>query len=147
MSDALQNQVEQLIDRSELTTLLYRLGAALDEKRFEDLRTIYAEQAVFEFAGSTELGNLESAIDGAKKMGAHFAHTHHVMTNPIIEIHGDSATLRANLVATHVFRNEKPEDHYDAGIVYHFVASRTAQGWRFSRVKLERIWSNGRWDG
>lgn len=119
----------------------------MDEKRSEDLRTIYTDRAVFEFSNNPDIGDLEAAVDNAKKMGEHFARTHHVMTNPIVDINGDNATVRANLIATHVYRDDKPGAHFDAGMVYHFMAVRTAQGWRFSHVKLERIWSNGRWDG
>jgi hypothetical protein len=142
----LSSQLKELTDRSELVDLLYRLGAALDEKRYDDLRTIYSDRAGFEFADTADVGDLETAIDNAKKMGKHFAHTHHVMTNPIVEIDGDNATVRTNLIATHVYRDDKPGEHYDVGIVYHFMAVRTARGWRFSHVKLQRIWSNGRWD-
>jgi hypothetical protein len=141
-----RSQVENLADRSELIELLYRLGATLDEKRLDDLRTIYIAQAVFEFSDNPERGDLQSAIDNAGKMGRCFARTHHVMTNPIVDLNGDNATLRANLVATHVYREDKPGEHYDVGMVYHFRAIRTVHGWRFSHVKLERIWSNGDWD-
>jgi len=142
----LQIQIKKLTDRSELIELVYRLGAALDEKRSEDLRTIYTDQAVFEFSSNPDIGDLESAIDNANKMGKHFAHTHHVMTNPIVELDGDSATVRVNLIATHVYRDDEPGLHYQVGIVYRFMAVRTALGWRFSHVKLKQIWSNGQWN-
>jgi 3-phenylpropionate/cinnamic acid dioxygenase small subunit len=142
----LHRQIADLTDRSELTDLVYRLGAALDERRFEDLRTIYSDQARFEFSDNPEIGDLDSAIANAEKMATHFEHTHHVITNPIIELNGDSATIRTNLVATHVLRNTRPGEHYDAGMVYRFTAVKTAAGWRLSHVKLQRIWSNGRWD-
>jgi 3-phenylpropionate/cinnamic acid dioxygenase small subunit len=142
----LKKQIAGLADRAELTDLLYRLGAALDERRFEDLRGIYSDRAEFEFSDRAEIGDLASAIANAEQMAKHFEHTHHVITNPIIELNGDSATIRANLVATHVFRNDRPGEHYDAGMVYRFTAIRTAAGWRLSHVKLQRIWSNGHWD-
>jgi 3-phenylpropionate/cinnamic acid dioxygenase small subunit len=137
------DNVKRLRDQSEITTLLYQLGAALDEKRFDDLREIYTPQAVFDFAGSPKTGDLDSAIAGGKDMGARFAHTHHVMTNPIVELNGDTARVRANLIATHVYRADAPERHYTAGMVYHFTAVRIPDGWRFSHVKLERIWRSG----
>jgi hypothetical protein len=142
----LQIQIKELTDRAELIELIYRLGAALDEKRPEDLRTIYTDQAVFEFSNKPDIGNLESAIDNARTMNKHFARTHHVITNPIVQLDGDTATVRANLIATHVYRDDEPGLHYEAGIVYHFLSVRTAQGWRFSGVKLKQIWSNGHWD-
>jgi SnoaL-like domain len=142
----LQSQIKTLVDRSEITELLYRLGAVLDEKRPEDLRTIYTDQAVFEFSGNPDIGDLPSAIDKAKMMGKHFARTHHAMTSPIVELDGDTATVRSNLIATHVYRDDEPGLHYEAGMVYHFIAVRTAQGWRFSHAKLKQVWSNGQWD-
>jgi hypothetical protein len=142
----LQSHLKELTDRSQLINLLYRLGAVLDEKWSEDLRTIYTDQALFEFSDNSDIGDLESAIDNAKKMGKHFARTHHVMTNPIIELNEDNATVRANLIATHVYQDDKPGVHYEVGMVYHFMSVRTAQAWRFSHVKLKQIWSNGQWD-
>ena len=70
----------------------------------------HAEQLI-----SRDIGDLESAIENAKKMGNHFTRTHHVMTNPIVELNEDNATVRANLIATHVYRGDKPGMHYEVG--------------------------------
>jgi hypothetical protein len=69
----------------------------------------------FEFSDNPDIGDLEFAIENAKKMGNHFTRTHHVMTNPIVELNEDNATVRANLIATHVYRGDKPGVHYEVG--------------------------------
>jgi hypothetical protein len=69
--------------------------------------------------------------------------THHVSTNHMIEIDGDTAKARAYLIAIHVFdrtanaRNARAGGWYDAELV------RTDAGWRFSGVRLSIVWTTG----
>jgi hypothetical protein len=43
----------------------------------------------------------------------------------------------------HVPDAARPSDHADAGVRYAFRARRNADGWRFTSVRLELLWTAG----
>jgi len=73
--------------------------------------------------------------------------THHVITNLLIDLDGDRAKVRANLIATFVHRADAPGAHFDIGERYQFEAVRTPQGWLLSRVHVSPVWTSGSRDG
>jgi hypothetical protein len=64
------------------------------------------------------------------------------------DLRGDAADVRANLIATFApatttETRTAPEPQFTLGEIYHFVAVRTAEGWRQSRVETTPLWSTG----
>jgi hypothetical protein len=82
------------------------------------------------------------ADSGRRALGA-FERTQHVLTNLVVAVEGDRATVRANLIAVHVHRAGEPGVHFDMGGWYRFAARRTADGWRLSHVRLTPVWTAG----
>ncbi|MEV0400699.1 nuclear transport factor 2 family protein [Actinoallomurus sp. NPDC050550] len=122
-------------DSAELVELVTRLGTWLDEKRFDEARTIFTEDASADTLGGTVHG-----VD-ALAAQAHRSHpddvaTQHFITNPRIEVDGDRAAIDANLLV--VFA--APTGQRILGERYRLEAARTAGGWRISRVAANPIW-------
>jgi 3-phenylpropionate/cinnamic acid dioxygenase small subunit len=126
-----------LADRAELTDLLTRQGLWLDERRFDETASIFTEDATVETPGGRAEGR-QALTDQAKRNHARFARTQHVTSNVLIDVTGDRATLRANLIAT--FVRDEPVPDFTLGERYRFDAVRTAEGWRFSRVEVTPVW-------
>jgi hypothetical protein len=51
-----QQQVQDLVDRTEITDLVYSLGAFLDERRFDDMRSLLVDEATVRTPGGTAAG-------------------------------------------------------------------------------------------
>jgi 3-phenylpropionate/cinnamic acid dioxygenase small subunit len=122
-------------DHAELSALITRLGIWLDEKRFDEARTIFTEDAT-----ADTLGGVVHGVD-ALAAQAHRSHpddvaTQHFITNPRIEVDGDRATIDANLLV--VFA--APTGQRILGEQYRLAAARTPGGWRISRVAASPIW-------
>ena len=68
--------------------------------------------------------------------------TQHVITNVVVDLDGDTdtASVRANLIATHVRAMAKPSPDWQVGAKYTFAATRTAAGWRLFKLVLEPLW-------
>lgn len=136
----IEHQLGDLMDRHELVDLVNRLGLILDEKRFDDLRSIYTEDAEGVFPSGAVRG-VERLIDQAHRNHMDFDRMQHIFSNVLIDLVDDRATVRANLVATLVRSAETPgASHLDLWAGYRFDAVRTARGWRFSRVELSPVW-------
>jgi SnoaL-like domain len=71
----------------------------------------------------------------------HVVPTHHVITNVLIDLDGDRATVAANLILTFIGGGDGSGPLTQIGERYRFGAARTSDGWRFSRVEASPIWS------
>ncbi|TDC45098.1 hypothetical protein E1281_31480 [Actinomadura sp. KC345] len=66
----------------------------------------------------------------------HTVPTQHFITGPLIDVHGDRATIAANLLV--VFAHEGAPRLL--GERYELEAARAESGWRISRVQARPIW-------
>jgi hypothetical protein len=135
-------RLQELADRADLADLLSRQGLWLDDQRFDDAANIFTEDAVVHTQGGQSQG-LKALTAQARRVHADFAATQSVTSGVLIDIDGDRATVRANLIATFVRDAAAPEPAFMIGERYRFEAVRTSQGWRFSRVEVTPVWSSG----
>ncbi|WP_040834586.1 nuclear transport factor 2 family protein [Nocardia brevicatena] len=119
-------------DRMEITALVDRLGSSLDEGRFADLHATYTVDATARTPGGQARGRDALIAQASRNHRPDYA-IQHFVTNVRIDLDGDSATVRANLLV--VFARKDTEattppsaPQYTRGEVYHFDAIRTTQG-------------------
>ncbi|RZS44170.1 SnoaL-like protein [Herbihabitans rhizosphaerae] len=129
--------MNDLADRVELSDLVNRLGRWLDDKEFDDPTLVTAD-----ITASTPNGDARGVAEVAALASA--AHppnvqTHHLITNPVIDLDGDRAVVRANVIA--VFDDgDKPQL---TGGRYRFETTRTGSGWKLSRLEVQPRWRFG----
>src|SRR5690349_12457043 len=75
-----QHQSSLLDDRVAISDLIYALGAALDEHRFDDLRDLFIENAAVSTPGGTTQGR-DAVVDQATRNHQKYARLQHFMTN------------------------------------------------------------------
>src|SRR4029453_4026434 len=144
MSDDLQ----QLQDRAEITDLVYRLGVGLDEGRFDDMRELLVEEATVRTPGGQAEGR-EALIAQARRTHPSDQRFQHIVTNVLVDLDGDRAKVRANLVF-HIaipgpasYDVPAPPTRRSIGEISRFAVVRTADGWRFSRIETVPLWVIG----
>lgn len=130
-------RVSDLRDRIEITDLIYHLYACMDEHRFEELDALFTEDATATTPGGTVQGRT-LVIAQATRNHKDYDRLHHVITNVLVDLAGDRATVRANLVATFVRDARQPE--FAIGGVCRLRAQRTAQGWRLAGIEITPVW-------
>ncbi|MFE7742068.1 nuclear transport factor 2 family protein [Nocardia sp. NPDC057455] len=138
-------EVREIVDRQQITALVDRLGRALDEGRFDDLRAIFTQDATAKTPGGTAEGRA-ALIAQASRNHSDEQRIQHVIGNVLIDLRGDAADVRANLIATFAPASADgtiPQPRYTLGEIYRFDAVRTEKGWRLSRVQTTPIWSTG----
>jgi 3-phenylpropionate/cinnamic acid dioxygenase small subunit len=129
-------------DRAELAELLARQGEWLDEQRFDEVGTIFTPDAVVRTQGGQSEG-LEALAAQARRVHSDFAKTQHLTSGVLIEVDGDRATVRANLVAVFVRDAATGQPTGVVGERYRFEAIRTPAGWRFSSLEVSPVWRYG----
>ena len=147
--------MQDLIDRTEVTDLISRLGVVLDEARFEDMPALLAEDVSVHTPGGTAAGR-EAVIAQASRNHRPEQPIQHVITNVLVDLGGagdsDRAQARANLVVhfgpldggSDAAGLQAPPVESTLGEVYRFGLVRTPDGWRFSRIETTAVWTSGK---
>jgi ketosteroid isomerase-like protein len=132
-------------DREEIITKLYLYARAIDAKDFDILRDIFSDDAIVDYAipGGAQL-SLSDLIPWLREALAMFRLTQHVISNPLIDVDVDAAASTAYLTAAHeqVGKDGRRTTFVDHG-VYKDTWTRTAQGWRIRRRRLDRFFLRG----
>lgn len=140
---------QPLHDRAEITDLVHRLGAYLDDGRFDEVREILVEDATVRTPGGQAEGR-EAVLAQAQRNHPDGQRFQHLISNVLVDLDGDRAAVRANLVV-HIAMadDDAPRDipalplRCAIGEVYSFELVRTRDGWRFSRVQADPRWISG----
>ena len=141
----LQKRLQILEDKEALSTLLNRYCNIADAKDWEGYADTYVpEGAVMTFESWGDIVG-KKAIAKAASAEQVFEGLQHTMTNMQFEVDGsDTATGTAYLWFCATPETNKPEINYAFGGPYKFDFARTSQGWRISRMRLRKIWAQGK---
>ena len=125
-------------DRRMIEDLVQRLGACLDDGRFDDMRSLFTADATVRTPGGTAEG-CDALIAQAARNHTPDKATQHLIGGVLIELAGHTAVVRANALVTFAGRADgRPE--LVMGEVYRFSARRTDDGWRLTSVETAPTW-------
>jgi 3-phenylpropionate/cinnamic acid dioxygenase small subunit len=137
-------------DQVEIEQLLYRYARAIDRRDWKALEQVFTPDARIHYAveRGAELSFAELGPWLARAMTI-FKATQHVITNPLVELAGDSARCTSYLTGTHVqvLRASGAERVVTEGSAYSDELVRTRAGWRIAARRLDRIWCDGMYLG
>ena len=140
----------ELINKSEVARVVQSYFRALDEKHFDaqHFASIFtAEAKVTRPGGGSLIGPTEISASHEKSF-ARFEGSQHLLAGPDISIPGNTATVRANLVAMHMWQGSKasannPENFFIAGGVIHSELVQTDGQWKISQISNDVVWRAG----
>lgn len=109
---------------------------------------LFTPDIVIEFPMSRHAG-IEGIGEYHADMLSAFAATQHLSSAPLVEVAGESAGFRANVVSIHVHHPEPapaadPPGRFSAGTLLRGEALLTAAGWRLRRMTFQVVWTEGR---
>jgi hypothetical protein len=139
-----QARLAELVDREAIVDLIHRFGVVLDEQRFDDLRSIFAEDASVITPGGHAEG-IEAVVAQATRNHNPELRTQHLVTDLVVDLDGDGALARGNYVG--VFATGEgspaPAPQFQIGSVYRLELIRTADGWRLRSMEMRPVWATG----
>lgn len=147
-----EHRLRALLDRSEIADLIARSLVAIDEGRFDDLRTIYTEDASASAPGGQARGR-DAIVAQVNRNHTPERRTQHLVGDVVVDLDGDSAQARTNVIAA--FAPSAPDGtsplaparQVAIGTVYRHRAVRTPEGWRLSGVEITPLWVDGSTEG
>jgi hypothetical protein len=139
-----QSPLWHLLDQTALRELLAGYFRGFEAERSDGrwLRSIFTADAVVAFpagerTGLAEIGQLTRDLQQL------WDRTLHMVSNHVIDVQDDRATVHATLHATHVHRQDDPGGHLRIGAYVDAAAARTPDGWRFRRLAIRLVWTDG----
>lgn len=127
-----------IADRDAIRDLLARYTYNGDRGRVDALAECFAEDGMLEFPGNAATGPVAIAAalsGGTGTRNPALTFVRHHITNPLIEVGGDSATARSYFTV----HTDIGPDHSGT---YSDRLVRTAQGWRFSHRLVRVDWQS-----
>jgi 3-phenylpropionate/cinnamic acid dioxygenase small subunit len=133
----------ELLDRQHIVDLVTSVGRCLDERDFEALRDLFTGDATIATPGGTVSGH-DALVAQARRGHSRDKGIQHVITNHLVEIDGDRASVRANLLVAFAASGPDDPQPFLLGEVYRFELRRSADGWRISSLSSTPVWSLNR---
>jgi hypothetical protein len=138
---------QHVVEIQQVTNGYFR---ALDEKDFDetDLQRIFtADAKLVRPNGAATLGP-KAIGESHRESMARFENTQHLLTGHEVTLDGETATLRANVVAMHIWPGANTmvnaqESHFVAGGVVTARLIHTSAGWRITEIANCVLWRAG----
>ena len=144
------NKMAELVDRSEITSVLNTYFRALDERNFEmqHFAVIFTKDAELIRPNGLAITGPQEISASHRESFARFEGSQHLAAGHDIAIHGNTATVRANLVAVHMWKGSNTDantkdNFFVAGGVVEATLVRVDDQWKISKMSNTVIWRAG----
>ena len=143
--------LRSLCDRQDIVDLIARYALGQDSHQGDDSNVleqwdeIFTPDAITDYSSAgappcsyRDLARWMRGEAGSPGRMSSYANWQHMLSLPVVNIAGDTATARTDFLATHrAGRGEAPPYHFNASGAFHDGLIRTPQGWRISHRRLE----------
>jgi uncharacterized protein (TIGR02246 family) len=145
-----QDRITELINKSEITSVVNSYFRALDEKNFDarHFAALFTPQAkVTRPNGASLIGPEEISASHAQSF-TRFESSQHFVAGHDISFDGSTANVRANLIAMHMWQGSKadankPDNFFVAGGVIHATLTQSDGQWRILQMSNAVLWRAG----
>ncbi len=134
-------------DRAELTELMHRFAAGIDECDWVKYRSVFTEVIDLDYSSWRPDSVGRWRADDWVARGLHIfpglTFSRHTLTNHVVAVEGDTAIVRVNVCAEHVIVDGDRTDVFTLNGYYDDRCVRTDDGWRISSKRLIVQWCTG----
>ena len=131
--------IQEISDRMEINEVLIAYATAIDSKQYEQLRSVFSEDAAIDFTDvGGPKGNLETILVYLEEALKVFPNTQHMLGNSAVEVDGDKATSKTMCHNPMMLRNDEGNDEtFFIGLWYIDDLVKTPLGWRIQTREIE----------
>ena len=142
-----QDRITELINKSEITSIVNRDFRALDEKNFDvqHFTSIFTPQAKVTRPNGASLIGPEEISASHENSFTRFEGSQHLVAGHDISLDGSTANVRANLVAMRMWQGSrtdanKQDNFFVAGGVIHATLMQSDGQWRITQMSNAVLW-------
>ena len=143
-------KIAALVNNSEVTRVVNSYFRALDEKNFsaQHFAGIFTADAKVTRPNGASLSGPAEISASHEKSFARFEGSQHLLIGHDISVQRNRATVRANIVAMHMWQGAKAnanerENYFVAGGVVHSELVQTDGQWKIAQLRNDVIWRAG----
>ncbi|BCJ31841.1 nuclear transport factor 2 family protein [Actinocatenispora sera] len=126
-------------DRIEIADLFSRFALLLDEGRWNDIDTVFADGVVIHSPRGGELEGIDSVVAFLRRSTVEGQHTQHTTTDLLVDLDGDRAAASSNSIVYYYRDGQAP--HFVGGLRQACNLVRTPAGWRMREVRVLPAWT------
>ena len=133
-------------DFVEITQRRYEYAMGIDSCNFDLLRSVFCDEIFMDFEDysgkpAAKL-SAEEWVESCKPLFIGLKATQHIMTNPIVEVEGNTASCQMHMQALHFFE-ENEQKEFSIGGYYQDKLVYSKEKWLISAVTLKIFWARG----
>ncbi|MGZ4475858.1 MAG: nuclear transport factor 2 family protein [Nocardioides sp.] len=142
-------ELQDLLDRAEITDVLTRYTLAIDAGDFQDLDEVFTADAQIDYSESGGTIGVFPDVQAwlAENLYAFAIRCMHTVGQVDIALAGDAANVLAYFHNPMVIpdgpRGADGERVVEVGGIYHHTFTRTPDGWRSRRLREQVVWTRG----
>ena len=127
-------------DRSEVERLVYIMVQAMDRREPDRFDLCFDADVVVTYNFGTWRGReLHKQVYNAT-LPRLFSATHHMISNPVVDVSGDAAEAEYYVQAAHVI--EQGQKVVQIGLIYRQQVRRQPLGWRIVKHEAQSVWTS-----
>ena len=138
--------LQALVDRQEIVDTVVRWAYALDTKDWATARSCFSDQVETDYSDLPGVGpsrlTAEEFVDLRRRAHQKLL-TQHLSTNHLVTLDGDHATCVSATLIHRLAPDRQSDNTFDTLAHYTHTLTRTAAGWRISRIKQSVVWNRG----
>ena len=119
-------------DREQIAEVLIRYATGIDSKDWPLLRSCWTDQIDVDYQQLGRFTSADALTDVMRQLHENMGPTYHRMSNFVIAVDGDRATVRSYVHAVLMLQPDDSANWVDALGHYDDVFVRTPDGWRIS---------------
>lgn len=135
-------------DKLAVAETVYRYAAGVDRRDWASYRSLFADTVTMDFSSfdpdlRPRMMRADDWVAGLVPLFTGLAATQHSMTNPLVTVDDDAATITMYMQAHHVYEPEDPASWYTVGGYYDDTLVRGDGRWLLTGVRLTVTWRAG----
>jgi len=134
--------LQDLLDRAAISDLVLNYATGIDRRDWQLYRSIFTDVVAFDFttwSGVKQDMTADAWVKSVRETLACFDATQHTMSNHVIVLSGDRATITVHMNALHYFAGEVQQ----LGGFYTHQLRRGQEGWKICACRLVITWEQG----
>lgn len=138
--------LQDLIDRARILDTLMAYATGIDRRDWALYRSIFADEVDFDFTSWSGLKMRMKADDwllAVQDTLSCFDATQHTLSNPVVSLDGDSASVVAHMTALHYLVTDGISEIQMLGGYYDHRMVRTGDGWQIAACRLVITFEQG----
>ena len=130
------SDTRNIADYIEISEVIQLYGRALDEKKYDLLKSVFIPDAELVYLLGEDLIKLPMSESDSlfRKFLTRCYWTSHLISTPVLTINGDAAESRSHVTATHIqVRGDGSQNIWIVSGAYEDDFVRTPEGWRIKK--------------